>query len=54
MAYKDYLQKVKERNQRLIEHKRKHPRMTNAALGRVFKLSRERVRQILCEANNGR
>jgi len=37
------------RNQKLLEYKQKYPKMTNAALGRVFKLSRERVRQILGE-----
>ena len=41
--------KVKNRNQKLLEYKQKYPKMTNAALGRVFKLSRERVRQILGE-----
>jgi len=51
MAYKDYLQRIKDRNQRLIAHKQKHPKMTNAALGNLFKLSRERVRQILKEAS---
>jgi len=35
------------RNQRLIEYKQKYPKMSYAALGRVFKLSRERVRQLL-------
>jgi len=34
------------RNRRLIKYRQKYPQMNNAALGRIFKLSRERVRQI--------
>jgi len=49
MAYKDYLRKVKDRNRRLIGFKQKNPSMTNAAIAKIFKLSRERVRQILQE-----
>jgi len=39
--------KVAKRNEKLREYYRKHPGMSYAALGRVFKLSRERIRQIL-------
>jgi len=51
MAYKDYLLKVKDRNRRLIEYKQKNPNMTNSAIAKIFKLSRERVRQILKEVS---
>jgi 5-methylcytosine-specific restriction endonuclease McrA len=36
-----------ERNKSLVEYYNKHPQISYAALGRIFKLSRERVRQIL-------
>ena len=39
--------KVTKRNEKLKAYYRKHPGMSYAALGRVFKLTRERIRQIL-------
>jgi len=44
--------KLAKRNQNLMRYAMKYPKMSYAALGRVFKLSRERVRQIFNEYNS--
>jgi|TARA_Y100000310_G_scaffold220623_1_gene222170 DNA-directed RNA polymerase sigma subunit (sigma70/sigma32) len=41
--------KKEKRNQNLRDYHKKYPDMTYADLGRVFKLSRERIRQLLQE-----
>ncbi len=33
--------------ERIMAYKKQHPTMTNAAIGRIFNLSRERVRRII-------
>lgn len=42
--------KVARRNEKLKAYASRYPKMSYAALGRVFKLTRERVRQLLSEA----
>jgi len=51
MAYKDYLKRARKKSESLREYYRKRPNMTYAALGRVFHITRERVRQILNEGD---
>ena len=47
MAYKDYLKRIKRRNQNLINYHKKHPNMTQEALAKVFKIDQSRVARIL-------
>jgi DNA-directed RNA polymerase sigma subunit (sigma70/sigma32) len=47
MSYKSYLKQKQNRNGRLRKYHAAHPTYSYAKLGRIFKLTRERVRQIL-------
>jgi len=49
MAYKDYLQRIKERNENLIKYHKANPSMSQRALAKVFKVSQARISKILQE-----
>jgi len=47
MAYKEYLERIKERDQNLIKYHEANPGMSQRALAKVFKISQARVSKII-------
>ena len=47
MAYKEYLERCKDRDERLWQHSLVHPKMTQRSLANEFKISQARVSKIL-------
>jgi len=47
MAYKDYLERIKERDENLRKYHEAHPGMSQRALAKVFKVSQARISKIL-------
>ena len=51
MAYKEWLQRVQKRNENIRRYHDKHPKMSQAAIGKVFKVDQSLVSRILSKSN---
>ena len=52
MSYKNYIEKIRQRNQNLIRYHEKHPEINQESLARIFKIDQSRVSRILKSNGN--
>ena len=54
MAYKEYLERIRKRNENIIRYKQEHPGASQRAIAKVFKISQARISKILKEGDGNR